>query len=111
MTRPSGAPVANSPGVPARRPSVPARALLAVVGFYRRYISPALPPSCRFTPSCSAYAAEALERHGALRGSWLAVRRLLRCHPWHRGGHDPVPPAVGTDSALASTATPPSGAP
>ena len=50
-----------------------------------------LPPSCRFQPSCSAYAITALERYGALRGSWLAARRLLRCHPWGGSGHDPVP--------------------
>ncbi|MBV9594997.1 MAG: membrane protein insertion efficiency factor YidD [Actinobacteria bacterium] len=71
-----------------------ARAALAVIRFYRSFISPAFPPSCRFTPSCSAYAAEAIERFGLARGSYLALRRLLRCHPWHRGGHDPVPPLV-----------------
>lgn len=71
-----------------------AAALLAVIRFYRTAISPALPPSCRYTPSCSAYAAEAIDVHGAGRGSWLALRRILRCHPFHAGGHDPVPPAV-----------------
>jgi len=65
---------------------------MAAVGFYRTWISPLLPPACRFAPSCSAYAAEALQVHGALRGSWLALRRLLRCGPWHPGGYDPVPP-------------------
>jgi putative membrane protein insertion efficiency factor len=65
---------------------------LVPVNFYRRWISPVLPPSCRFEPSCSAYAVEALTTHGALRGSWLTVRRLLRCGPWHPGGYDPVPP-------------------
>jgi putative membrane protein insertion efficiency factor len=81
-------------------PSTVARLLLALVGFYRRFISPALPPSCRFTPSCSAYAVEALRVHGALRGSWLTLRRLLRCGPWHPGGHDPVPPVVGRSNSV-----------
>jgi putative membrane protein insertion efficiency factor len=72
-----------------------ARVLLAVVGFYSRAISPALPPRCRFSPTCSTYAAEAVEVHGAARGSWLALRRLLKCAPWHPGGYDPVPPGRG----------------
>jgi putative membrane protein insertion efficiency factor len=71
-----------------------ARVLLAVIRAYRTAISPVRPPTCRYIPSCSAYAVEAIELHGAARGSWLAVRRLLRCHPFHAGGHDPVPPAV-----------------
>jgi putative membrane protein insertion efficiency factor len=58
---------------------------------YQTLVSPLLPPSCRFYPSCSAYAVTALERHGALKGSWLAARRLARCHPFHPGGIDPVP--------------------
>ena len=66
-------------------------ALLAVVRFYQRAISPALPPRCRFYPTCSAYALEAIERHGAARGSWLALRRLVKCAPWHPGGVDLVP--------------------
>ncbi len=69
--------------------------LLSLIRFYRKHISPATPPSCRFLPTCSAYALEAIEVHGALRGSWLALRRLLRCHPFHRDGsfvYDPVPP-------------------
>ena len=61
-----------------------------VVG-YRYSVSPMLGMQCRFHPSCSVYALEALERHGAVRGGWLALRRLARCHPWHPGGHDPVP--------------------
>jgi putative membrane protein insertion efficiency factor len=74
------------------RPGVAARPLVFLVEVYRRWISPFLPPSCRFYPSCSAYAVEALTVHGAVRGSWLALRRLLRCGPWHPGGLDPVPP-------------------
>ena len=72
-----------------------ARALLAAVGFYSRAISPALPPRCRFHPTCSAYAAEAVQRHGAARGSWLAVCRILKCAPWHPGGVDLVPGSPG----------------
>ncbi len=65
--------------------------MLVAVKFYRNWISPALPGSCRFAPTCSAYALQALERHGALRGASLTTRRLLRCHPFHSGGYDPVP--------------------
>jgi hypothetical protein len=70
------------------------RALLAAVRFYQRAISPTRPPRCRFVPSCSAYAVEALEVHGAARGTWLAVRRLAKCAPWHPGGVDLVPEPV-----------------
>lgn len=88
------------------------RALLAAVGFYSRAISPALPPRCRFYPTCSAYAAEAIERHGAGRGSWLALRRILKCAPWHPGGVDPVPAAGTRDAArTSSTAVPAPAAP
>jgi putative membrane protein insertion efficiency factor len=68
-----------------------ARVLLALVAAYRYLLSPMLGRSCRFFPTCSEYAMEALERYGALRGSWLTVRRVARCHPWHPGGYDPVP--------------------
>ncbi len=68
-----------------------AAALRGTVRAYRWVVSPVLPPSCRFHPSCSSYAEEALERHGALRGSWLTARRVCRCGPWHPGGYDPVP--------------------
>lgn len=75
-------------------PSLPARAVIAMLAGYKRFVSPLLPPACRFYPTCSEYAAEAVRRHGLPRGLWLGVRRLARCHPWHPGGHDPVPPAV-----------------
>ncbi len=65
--------------------------LLLLIRFYRFAISPWLGSSCRFHPSCSAYAMEALEKHGVIKGSWLAIWRILRCHPWCDGGHDPVP--------------------
>lgn len=71
--------------------SLIARPLIWLVRGYQLAISPLLPPSCRFYPTCSCYAIEALQRHGALRGGWLALRRIARCHPWHPGGHDPVP--------------------
>jgi putative membrane protein insertion efficiency factor len=84
----------------------PARALLAAVRFYQRAISPAFPPRCRFVPSCSAYAAEALEVHGAGRGSWLALRRLAKCAPWHPGGVDLVPPRRGAASGTGTAGVP-----
>ncbi|HTP41622.1 MAG TPA: membrane protein insertion efficiency factor YidD [Nitrospiria bacterium] len=65
--------------------------LLTLIRGYRRWVSPVLPPSCRFYPSCSAYAIEAVHRHGVIRGGWLAVKRMACCHPYHAGGHDPVP--------------------
>lgn len=71
---------------------LPARLLIGLISVYRRFVSPVLGPRCRFYPSCSAYALEAIQVHGAGRGSWLAVRRLSRCHPFHPGGLDPVPP-------------------
>jgi putative membrane protein insertion efficiency factor len=67
------------------------RALVAVLAAYRRWISPMMAPHCRFTPSCSEYAIDAIVTHGALRGGWLTVRRLVRCQPFFTGGHDPVP--------------------
>ena len=67
------------------------RVLIALVKFYRKYISPLRPPCCRYYPTCSQYALEALEKYGALKGGWLALRRILRCNPFHKGGYDPVP--------------------
>ena len=80
-TRPAAAPV----------PTLAARVLMVPVIGYRRFLSPLLGPRCRFAPSCSEYALEALRQHGAARGLWLSVRRLARCHPFHPGGYDPVP--------------------
>lgn len=70
--------------------------LIAVIQLYRWCLSPLLGSNCRYYPTCSCYAQESIARHGALRGTWLAVRRLLRCHPWHDGGFDPVPDAPPT---------------
>lgn len=72
--------------------SMLARPLIWLVRGYQLAVSPfLLPPSCRFHPTCSCYAIESLQRHGAFKGGWLALRRIGRCHPWHPGGHDPVP--------------------
>ncbi len=76
-----------------RQPSALARLLIGLITGYRRFVSPLLAERCRFYPSCSAYGLQAVKVHGAGRGSWLAVRRLSRCHPFHPGGLDPVPPA------------------
>lgn len=65
--------------------------LIFPIHCYQRYVSPLLPPSCRFTPTCSQYAVEALQKHGPVKGLYLAIRRLLRCHPWGGSGYDPVP--------------------
>ena len=65
---------------------------IGLIKVYRRFISPLFPPSCRFQPTCSQYAMEAIDRFGVLQGSWLAIKRILRCHPFHPGGYDPVPP-------------------
>lgn len=78
--------------VGAARPSGAAWLLMLLVSGYQRWVSSLLMPRCRFAPSCSAYALQALAEHGAVRGSWLAVRRIGRCHPFHPGGYDPVPP-------------------
>ncbi len=70
---------------------LPKRALLGALRFYKRQISPMLPPGCRFYPTCSVYAMQAVEKYGALKGGYLALKRILKCHPFHPGGYDPVP--------------------
>ena len=65
--------------------------VISIIHFYQKYISAMTAPSCRFYPSCSQYAVEAIETHGLFKGSYLAIRRLSKCHPFHAGGHDPVP--------------------
>ena len=67
------------------------KVLIGLIRWYQRAISPLTPPSCRYTPTCSAYAIEAIGRFGALKGSWLAIKRIVRCHPWGGHGYDPVP--------------------
>lgn len=68
--------------------------VIGIIRFYRLGISPYLPPHCRYTPTCSSYAIEAINRFGIVRGGWMAMKRIGRCHPWHAGGYDPVPEAV-----------------
>ncbi|MFC0546374.1 membrane protein insertion efficiency factor YidD [Kutzneria chonburiensis] len=84
--------------------TVAAKVLVLPIRGYQKWISPLFPPSCRFYPSCSAYAVEALTVHGAVRGSWLTIRRLLRCGPWHPGGLDPVPPRQRTGASSNTAA-------
>ena len=67
------------------------KTLLFLIRFYQRRISPLFPPCCRFYPTCSAYAVQAIEKYGAAKGGWLAFRRIIRCHPFNDGGYDPVP--------------------
>ena len=90
------------------RPSLPARIVMLPIRAWR-LVSVHLPPRCRFHPSCSQYALEALTVHGAARGSWLAIKRVGRCHPWHDGGLDPVPPP-GSLANVRSTLAAPVGA-
>lgn len=90
-------------------PSLAARILVLLVTGYRRFISPMMGPHCRFYPSCSAYALGAVRAHGALRGSWLTVRRLSRCHPFHPGGIDPVPLARPARARTGQPAGPAAG--
>jgi putative membrane protein insertion efficiency factor len=78
-------------------------AALGMLRQYKRILSPALPQACRYVPTCSEYAAEAIERHGAFRGGWLALRRVLRCRPWAGAGYDPVPQRHEISGALRPT--------
>jgi len=91
--------------VTAGQPARAVRLLLRVIAGYRSWISPLLGPRCRFAPTCSAYAAQALVQHGAGRGSWLTLRRIARCHPFHPGGHDPVPASPGRPPPAERSAT------
>jgi putative membrane protein insertion efficiency factor len=86
-----GASSAEAPAQPGGWRALPRLLLIGFVRAYQMLLSPLLPASCRYYPTCSAYAVEALQRHGALRGGWLAVRRIARCHPFRPGGFDPVP--------------------
>jgi putative membrane protein insertion efficiency factor len=80
-----------------------ARVLVGAIAIYKRFLSPLLPPACRFHPTCSEYTMQAIELHGALRGTWLGIRRLARCHPFARGGYDPVPNGASADPSHRST--------
>ena len=91
--------------------SLASRSMIGLVQAYRLAVSPVLAPSCRYWPSCSEYAIEALQHHGAWRGGLLATRRLLRCTPWHAGGVDPVPPALPSSGAGSRSARPRSSRP
>ena len=64
---------------------------ITMIRFYQRYISPLTPPACRFTPTCSQYTLEAIQKYGAVKGTWLGIKRICRCHPWGGSGYDPVP--------------------
>ena len=90
---------------PAATPAWPSRVLAAPIRFYRYFLSPWLGSACRFEPTCSRYALDALDRHGAARGSYLGARRLLRCHPGCAGGPDPVPALAAPASALDPQST------
>jgi len=72
--------------------AIPRRLILGALTVYRYALSPLMGPRCRFEPSCSAYASDSVSRFGAIRGGWLGIKRVCKCHPWHPGGYDPVPP-------------------
>ena len=72
--------------------------LISLIRFYQRFISPLTPPACRFTPTCSQYTLEAIQKYGALKGTWLGIKRIYRCHPWGGSGYDPVPERLRPDA-------------
>jgi putative membrane protein insertion efficiency factor len=88
---------------------LPSKLLLLILAGYQRWISPLFGPHCRFHPSCSSYAAAAIANHGAVRGGWLAIKRLARCQPFSAGGYDPVP--VSTTAGTTASASPPPARP
>ena len=92
---PSSREASTSTSTDGQRLGLIARAMLRALAMYRLFLSPVFPAACRFAPSCSAFASEAIERHGAAVGLALAIRRLARCHPWRAGGYDPVPARRG----------------
>lgn len=106
--QPAGSPVGPDRADPSVEPGAPPRpgpvaaVLILLVRGYRRFLSPLLGQQCRFRPTCSTYGLKALQEHGALRGSWLTVRRIARCHPFNPGGWDPVPPRRDRASAADS---------
>ncbi len=92
LNEPNGGPgKAERGGRPRGLTAFPRHALIGLVRVYQWTLGVVLPNSCRFSPTCSQYFIEAVRKHGAIKGAWLGVRRILRCHPYHKGGHDPVP--------------------
>jgi hypothetical protein len=101
----AGMPEGSSPVTQMQELGIVARGLTIGIVGYQRFISPLIPPRCRFYPSCSQYALESLRVHGAARGLWLTVRRLARCHPFNPGGYDPVPGRLAAPPARPQGAT------
>lgn len=91
---------------PDTNPGLVARVLMAAIAFYRRFISPLYASRCRYYPSCSAFTREAIEVHGAARGTWMGIKRVGRCHPWREGGYDPVPRPDAESTAEPSAGSP-----
>ena len=87
------------------KPYQPAFWAYGLIHLYRRFVSPLLGDNCRYRPTCSEYAQDALQLHGFVKGTWLAGRRLARCHPWHEGGYDPVPPGPRSETTSSPQGT------